>query len=83
MGFDSRFFLMCMIAALPACTKVNGQEITSAEREAVQTAASLVALKYPDFDMGRTKVVILKAGDQWKVTYDLPQYMLGGAPVVF
>ena len=49
---------------------------------AISTAELFVAAKYPDFDKSGKRAVARTIGDQWEVTYELPEGMLGGAPVV-
>lgn len=53
------------------------------EQQAVSTAQAFVNEKYPDFDKSRKRIVIKTTDDQWEITYELPDGMIGGAPVVF
>lgn len=80
---NTALLVLCVSAFFPACVNVKGLEMTSAEQIAISIAESFVTSKYPDFDKSRKKVVISTSGDQWEVTYELPDDMLGGAPVVF
>ena len=38
--------------------------------------------KYPDFNKVNKKIVMKSVDNNWQVTYELPENMLGGAPVV-
>jgi len=56
--------------------------MTDARTLAAQRGAELIAQHYPDFDKTEMTLAVRDLGTQWEVTYDLPEDMLGGAPVV-
>lgn len=86
-------FLLCCVAGFTSCTQVDlneGNAMTSnetrsySEREerALELGGAYIAQNFPDFDPTDKKLVISAREDRWVVTYELPIYMLGGAPVV-
>lgn len=56
--------------------------MTEAEKKAVRIAEEFVAVRYTDFDKRNKKPVLTDSGANWEFTYELPENMAGGAPVV-
>jgi len=53
-----------------------------AKQEALKIAEKYIAEHYAEFDMTDKKPILKDSGDYWEFTYELPDYMLGGSPVV-
>jgi hypothetical protein len=47
-----------------------------------KVAEDYIVRRFPSFDPTGKRLVMSDMGDSWEVTYRLPEYMLGGAPVV-
>jgi hypothetical protein len=82
-----------LIGAVPlsACgstvgaSKSEAKEVSSMEDgrdKAIAAGREFVKLRYPDFVEGRKTPIVTDKGDTWEFTYELPDDMLGGAPVV-
>lgn len=56
--------------------------MTEQEKEAQSMAEKFVAERYTDFDKRDKKPTLTDQGDHWEFTYELPEDMIGGAPVV-
>src|SRR5205823_8048683 len=48
----------------------------------VKLAEEYIAKQYPSFDPTGMKPVVSETMALWEVTYELPQDMLGGAPII-
>ena len=53
------------------------------EQQAVAVAKAFISQKYPDFDPTGRRLTVESSSGAWMVTYELPDDMLGGSPVVF
>ena len=58
------------------------EQMTSQESEVQAIAEKLVRERYKDFDMRDKKPLLKDEGDNWEFTYQLPDDMIGGAPVI-
>lgn len=65
-----------------ACSSLRAEQMTAKEKEALSVAEKFVANRYADFDKRNKKPVLKDAGDHWEFTYELPEDMIGGAPVI-
>jgi NTF2 fold immunity protein of polymorphic toxin system component len=64
-------------------TMPSGERGATVEaNEVAEIAEQFVAKRYPDFDKTNKKLVIKETETNWEVTYQLPDDMIGGAPVV-
>ena len=62
---------------------LTGDFVMSQPRcDAARIAEEYIAKKYPFFDPNQMKLVISESENHWEVTYQLPENMLGGAPVI-
>lgn len=52
------------------------------ENDAQSIAENFIADRYKDFDKQGKKPTLTDRGDHWEFTYELPEDMIGGAPVV-
>lgn len=68
--------------ALVACMSLRAEQMTAKEKEALRIGEKYISVHYTDFDQRNKDIVIKDAGDRWEVTYELPEDMIGGAPVV-
>lgn len=75
------FTMLCGIANLTS-TGLRADEMTGTEKRAQHLAEKFVAEKYPDFDKRNKKPFLTDLDDRWEFTYELPDDMIGGAPVV-
>lgn len=64
------------------CASAQEKSMTTTECTILRIAERYIATHYPDFDSTHTKPAVKDLGDKWEVTYDLPEDMLGGTPVV-
>ena len=48
----------------------------------LRTAQEYIAKQFPFFDSTGMKLVVSENGNLWKMTYELPPWMLGGAPFI-
>ena len=48
----------------------------------LKTSAEYIARRFPHFDPAGLKQVVSERGSLWEFTYELPQDMLGGAPII-
>jgi hypothetical protein len=82
---------LVMAVFLSAC----GSTVSASKNEAKESASmddgrdkaivagrEFVKLRYPDFVEDRKTPIVTDKGDTWEFTYELPDDMLGGAPVV-
>ena len=74
--------LACALLALSAsCTKIVGDHMTmTSDVQAI--AEKYIAEKYPTFDKRNKTPSLTDEGDQFLFTYELPEGVIGGAPVV-
>jgi len=65
-----------------ACGSLRQEQMTAKQKEAIIIGERFIAEHHADFDKNRKKLVLYDEGDHWEVTYELPENMVGGAPVV-
>jgi hypothetical protein len=85
------------VTALSAAVPLSacGSTVSASKNEAKETASmddgrdkaiaagrEFVKLRYPDFVEDRKTPIVTDKGETWEFTYELPDDMLGGAPVV-
>lgn len=77
-------YVLALILGLVAfaCSNLRAEQVSTNEAEARTIAEKFVADRYPDFDNRKKKPVLKDGGDHWEFTYELPDDMIGGAPVV-
>lgn len=68
--------------AVAGCASLRAEQMTAKEKEALSVAEKFIAGRYSDFDKHNKKPVLKDTGNHWEVTYELPEDMIGGAPVV-
>ena len=73
--------MLCGVANLTS-TSLRADEMTDAEEHAQSLAEKFVTERYPDFDKCNKKPFLTDLDDRWEFTYELPEDMIGGAPVV-
>lgn len=52
------------------------------ECDVVKVAEAYIAKHYPRFDPAGKPQIVSEVNGLWEVTYELPGYMLGGAPLI-
>jgi hypothetical protein len=77
-----RFTLILIWFAVIACVSARAEQMTTQEKAALRIGEKFIAGHYADFDKRNKKLVVKDEGDHWEVTYELPEDMIGGAPVV-
>jgi NTF2 fold immunity protein len=70
------------IVAFVATLSIGHQSMSQSECDPVRIAEEFIEKRFPLFDATGKRQVVSEEGSLWVVTYELPPYMLGGAPVV-
>lgn len=50
--------------------------------DVIKIAEQYIAKTYPSFDSTGKKLVVTESANLWEITYELPPWMLGGAPII-
>src|SRR3989338_4073315 len=76
-------YILALVLGLTviACSNLKAEQMTAKEREALSVGEKFVAGRYADFDKRNKTPVLKDGGDYWEFTYELPEDMIGGAPV--
>ena len=84
MNLVVKFFIVASgFLILAACANKWRAEMEVSRQQAISIVDAFVAVKYPDFDKDKKNIVAKEIDSQWEITYELPDEMIGGAPVVF
>jgi hypothetical protein len=70
------------IAVLATLQLMENQTMAQAQCDVVKVAEQYIAKTFPSFDSTGKKLVVTESGNLCEVTYELPPWMLGGAPVI-
>jgi hypothetical protein len=82
-GVIAFVILLCVFfSAMTLFAEKEKLSMSEDKLRALSVAESFVAVKYPEFDKSGKQIVIQSVGDQWEITYKLPEDMIGGAPFV-
>lgn len=77
-----KLFTLGMVLGLSACTAFGESTMDTDQAAVIRVAEKFVSERYADFDKTNKKLVVKDAGDYWEATYELPEDMIGGAPVL-
>jgi hypothetical protein len=70
------------MAAVATLHLMVNQVMAQPKCDLLQIAEAYIAKRYPFFVQTGTTPVISDKGGLWEVTYELPEGMLGGAPII-
>lgn len=70
------------IVVAAALQLTASQTMAQPKCDALKIALEYIAKRYPLFDPAGLKQVISERDDFWELTYELPEGMLGGAPII-
>jgi NTF2 fold immunity protein len=70
------------VAALTAVQLMAGQTMSQTNCDFLTIAEQYIAERFSSFDSTGKKPVIAETESLWELTYELPRYMLGGAPII-
>ena len=71
-----------MAAVATLLYSMVNQTMAQPKCDLLQIAEAYIARRYPFFVQAGTTPVISDKGNLWEVTYELPEGMLGGAPII-
>lgn len=78
----SRFQAITLLALTPNLGRTGNQAMAQQTCDPLIVAQEYIARRYPNFDPAGKKLVISESENLWQLTYELPSYMLGGAPII-
>jgi hypothetical protein len=58
------------------------QAMAQAKCDVLKIAEAYIARQFPSYDPAGKKPIMSETANRWEVTYELPPWMLGGAPVI-
>jgi hypothetical protein len=70
------------IAVIVVLQLIVDQTMSQPRCDMLRVAQEYIAKRYPSFDPSGLKLVISEEGNFWQLTYELPEGMLGGAPII-
>jgi hypothetical protein len=65
-----------------ALSLMASQTMAQPKCDTLKIALEYIAKRYPLFDPAGLKQVISEQDNLWELTYELPEGMLGGAPII-
>jgi hypothetical protein len=76
----SQASLQILLATIPQL--LMSQAMAQPVCDPLKVALEYIAMRYPSFDASGLKRVISERDGFWEITYELPEDMLGGVPVI-
>lgn len=58
------------------------QSMAQAKCDVLKIAEAYIVRNFPSFDATGKKPIVSETANGWEVTYELPPWMLGGAPII-
>lgn len=74
--------LMVVLVAAGAYAVTTRAIASDSKCDVVRIARDFIAERYPSFDASGLKPIVAERGNEWELTFELPNHMLGGVPVV-
>jgi hypothetical protein len=79
---SSLYTILMSCLLVVSCARSPGENMELSKSCAQKKAEEFISVKYPDFDKKNKMAVINDVGENWEFTYELPDNLLGGSPVV-
>lgn len=70
------------VAGTAALQLMASQTMAQPKCDALKIALEYIAKRYPHFDPAGLKQIISEQDNFWELTYELPEDMLGGVPII-
>lgn len=74
--------VLLLLALLWGMSNAMSKDMKDTKNRVFEIGDEYVSTHYPDFKKKNKKPVIKDKTGYWEFTYELPEYMIGGAPVV-
>lgn len=74
--------MVIAIASAAALELMVDQTMSQPKCDFLKIAQEYIAQKFPSFDPAGLTPVISEEGNSWILSYELPEGMLGGAPII-
>ena len=76
------FELAVGIAFVAALQLMVDEAMSQPKCDMLRVAQEYIAKRFPSFDATGLKLRISEEGNLWELTYELPEGMLGGVPII-
>ena len=73
---------VAVLLALTASAFMVKQAMSDSKCDVVRIARNFIAERYPSFDASGLKPIVVERGNEWELTFELSNDMLGGVPIV-